>query len=435
MVKNKKTLELKKHVATIHSTNKLTLLQRKISNALLYNAYDELLEKEEHEIHISALCKLIGYNSNDHKMIKKALVELLSTVLEWNLVDGNRLDKEESGVWNASSIIADASIDGPLCTYSYSNKMKKLLYRPELYGRLNMAVQAKFHSSYGLALYENCIRYQDIGQTPWFSMQKFRKLMGVEEGKYKFFRDLKLRVIDKALEEVNQYSSITVTLQLRKQGKQVIALQFLIQSTQSQFVLDTNVHASPSLSELLKTKFGLSKAHITEVLVNYSEEYIQEKVNLIESSSSFAEGKIHNLAKYLLSALKEDYQTVKRSEVKKPSLEFKKDKKLIEEVIQAYARYKSKQIDEALYQMEEGARQQFIKQFFEYAADSIKTILGLQRKKYNEKTILNSPPIKGLLRHFASENLPSLHEMLMPIEKFVESWGDSYQQAWQRMGS
>jgi hypothetical protein len=156
MAVNEKTLELKKHVAAIHSSNKLSLVQRKIANALLFNAYDELLAKEEHQINVRTLCNLIGYDSNDYKTIKKALINLLSTVIEWNLVDGSRLDAE--GIWNASSIIADASIDGAVCTYSYSNKMKKLLYSPELYGRLNMVVQAKFQSTYGLALYENCIK-------------------------------------------------------------------------------------------------------------------------------------------------------------------------------------------------------------------------------------------------------------------------------------
>ncbi len=38
-----------------------------------------------------------------------------------------------------------------------------------------------------------------------------------------------------------------------------------------------------------------------------------EKISVVESSSSFVSGKIGNLAKYLMSALKEDYQATKRS--------------------------------------------------------------------------------------------------------------------------
>ena len=53
--------ELKKHAATIHCSNTLSLLQRKISNALLYHAYKELMLKEEHEISVKQLCNLIAY--------------------------------------------------------------------------------------------------------------------------------------------------------------------------------------------------------------------------------------------------------------------------------------------------------------------------------------------------------------------------------------
>ncbi|MBV9576840.1 MAG: replication initiation protein [Gammaproteobacteria bacterium] len=312
MSQSTKVLELKKHVAVIHSSNKLSLLQRKIANALLFNAYKELQEKDEHTIHIAKLCDMIGYDSHDHKSIKIALINLISTVLEWNLVDGEKLDSES--IWNASSMIAGASIKGAICTYSYSSQMKKLLYRPHVYGRLDMLVQAKFQSTYGLALYENCNRFQDIGQTPWFSIAKFRKLMGVEEGKYKIFRDFKSRVLDKAIEEVNKHSPLEVSAQLRKQNRQVISIQFLIKKTN---LLLTAMHANslePShLPDILKTQFNLSVKQIKNVLAEYEVPYIKEKMDLVLSSASFKKGKVKSLARYLLSALRDDYQMNKNN--------------------------------------------------------------------------------------------------------------------------
>lgn len=358
MIERRQTLELKKHVAAIHSTNKLTLLQRKIANALLFNAYDDLLGKEEHEIHISALCKLIGYDSNDHKTIKRALVNLLATVIEWNLVDGDRLDAE--GVWNASSIIADASIDGALCTYSYSNKMKRLLHRPELYGRLNMLVQAQFQSSYGLALYENCVRFQNIEQTPWFDMIQFRKLMGVEEKKYKIFRDFKHRVIDKAVEEVNQYASIHVLPQFQRNGRQVVAIQFRIQPSKPNSHHDAT---QQSVMEMLKLRFGLSAKQAKDVIMGYEEEYILQKIAVIESSTSFIQGKINHLANYLLRALKEDYQPAKSS-VRIPVREQYDEKQKIERNrAERYYRYQNKQILKLFNEQSDVNRQSMQKEF------------------------------------------------------------------------
>lgn len=306
------TLELKKHVAVIHSHSKISLLQRKISNALLFHAYDNLLTQDEHEIHISTLTKLIDYDSHDHKKIKHALMDLLATVVEWNIVDGDKLDKEQ--VWNASSIIADASIEGSLCTYSYSGKMRKLLYHPSVYGRLDMKVQSKFQSNYGLALYENCNRYQDIGQTPLFDLDKFRKLMGVDENKYKVFRDLKARVIDKSVEEINKYSSLIVEPKFKKINRQVTAIQFSIKKKATLDIQASEADLKNDLiSSILKSVYGLSQAQINTVLIQYGEEYIKEKIKIIEQSTSYHSGKIKNLGKYLLCALADDYQSVKKT--------------------------------------------------------------------------------------------------------------------------
>lgn len=384
MAEKEKSLELKKHVACIHSSNKLSLVQRKIANALLFNAYDELLVKDEHQIHIRAMCNLIGYDSNDYKTIKKALVNLLSTVIEWNLVDGSKVDSE--GVWNASSIISDASIDGAICTYSYSNKMKKLLYSPELYGRLNMMVQAQFQSTYGLALYENCIRYQNIEQTPWFDIAQFRKLMGIEEGKYPIFRDFKRRVLDKAIEEVNRYSPLEVSTKVQKQGRQVVAIQFVIKHSKALATAESTV-SSVNLSAILKEQFGFSKNQIEDTLTNYDETYILEKIQIIESSASYAQGKINHLAKYLLSALEEDYQPVKSTQ-RKPRVEktekaekpvkaeapkqeaFKlglgEDKKRLE-----YRRYQDKCIFDGFQQLSKVVQKKMLKEFEQYLGRSL----------------------------------------------------------------
>src|SRR5579883_2049948 len=128
--------ELKKHAATIHCSNTLSLLQRKITNALLYHAYKELMIKEEHEISIKQLCKLIAYHGNNHAAIKEALKGLLSTVIEWNVVS----DTTGAEDWTASSILASVSLKGPICLYAYSPRMKALLHSPSMFGKINLFI-------------------------------------------------------------------------------------------------------------------------------------------------------------------------------------------------------------------------------------------------------------------------------------------------------
>lgn len=413
MAEKEKTLELKKHVATIHSSNKLSLVQRKIANALLFNAYDELLVKEEHEIHIRGLCNLIGYDSNDYKTIKKALINLLSTVIEWNLVDGSKVDKE--GVWNASSIISDASIDGAICTYSYSNKMKKLLYSPDLYGRLNMMVQAKFQSTYGLALYENCIRYQNISQTPWFEIAQFRKLMGIEEDKYAIFRDFKRRVLDKAIEEVNKYSSLEVSCKVQKKARQVVAIQFLIKHSNETIEHEKGTDLL-TLSQQLKEQFGFSTNQIEETMSNYEEKYILEKISIVESSASFKKGKINNVAKYLLSALDGDYQFTKSSQdvlkakktapvkAEKP-VDFKKfeERQLID-----YRRYQERELMNVFNSLSKAAMKKTLKEFESSLGKSLYLDIYLRDGLAN---VLVLDQLREFIRHNKPDYLKSIKSL------------------------
>jgi len=56
---------LKKHVSAIHIGAKLTLLQRKLVNALLYNAYETLLTDQDHVINTRLLCEMIGFDSKN----------------------------------------------------------------------------------------------------------------------------------------------------------------------------------------------------------------------------------------------------------------------------------------------------------------------------------------------------------------------------------
>ena len=92
-----------------------------------------------------------------------------------------------------------------------------------MFGKIDLVIQSKFRSSYGLALYENCIRYRGLPNTKWFDMDLFKKLMGVPAGKYDVFRDFKRRVLDKAVDEVNMYSDLDHQCGIcerRSQGRQ-----------------------------------------------------------------------------------------------------------------------------------------------------------------------------------------------------------------------
>src|SRR3990167_9080619 len=312
---NENKKELKKHAATIHCSNTLSLLQRKVTNALLYHAYHELMTKDEHEITVKQLCTLIGYQGNNHAVIKEALRGLISTVIEWNVIHDDTGEE-----WTASSILASVSLKGPLCYYAYSPRMKQLLHSPSMFGKIDLVIQSQFRSSYGLALYENCIRYRGLPHTKWFDIELFKKLMGVLPGKYDIFRDFKRRVLDKAIEEVNAYSDLIIISEFIREGRKVKKIRFSLKERPKKKRLGMKAEpavgkSAQTLRLKLKQQFALSDEQIDGLLKSYPNEFIQEKIDLLEDAKTYREGKIKNISGYLMSAIKQDYQPIKKKDL------------------------------------------------------------------------------------------------------------------------
>lgn len=408
-----KDLELKKHVGSIHCSNTLSLLQRKISNVLLYHAYHELLEKEEHEISIKNLCVLIGYSSHDYDSIKKALKALISTVLEWNLLEDQKGVTED---WNASSILASVGIRGGICTYAYSNRLKKLLFMPEIYGRINITIQSRFKSNYALALYENCIRYQNLPYTRWFALATFRKLMGVPDHKYGIFRDFKRRVLDKSVEEVNSYSDISVEPEIEREGFKVNRIRFKLNARRipSDLIISPVRTASTNdeLLHELTTAFGFKVLAATKLLRDYDPNFIKEKMALIMASHAYTHNRVQNLTAYLKSALKENYSAPPSSKGSGISNTLARAKEQ-EMLKKQYSDYIAATIDNVYESLDSVSQALLHKEFASYLQNNNNTFV---LDKFQDKG-LNNRIVKSLFRTFMRENT---NELLPPLENFEQ---------------
>lgn len=315
--------EVKKHVGAIHTDGKLSLLQRKIANVLLFNAYDNLLTEEEHQIRIRDLAEFIGFDSNDRELLKDATRALMRVVIEWNILD----EKGREG-WSASPFLAQARIDpgSPMLVYAYSPDMRRKLYDPRIYARINLSVQREFRSGYALALYEQCVRYRVTGEmrsTGWRKLELWRRLLGVRPGQYGPFKDLRRRVIDKAVKEINRGSDILIAAEFKKEKRRVVEVRFMVRDNpQTTFKFDFSAGDSKSrrgkgegrgplsLVSPLHTRlltFGLSDTQASRILEEDDEERIAGNLDLIESQLE-AGKEIKNIPGYTLKAIEDDYR-------------------------------------------------------------------------------------------------------------------------------
>lgn len=300
---------VKKNVAAIHVSGKLTLLQRKLSNVLLLNAYDELTTKQAHSIDAKTLCLMIGYNSNDIDTLRGALKSLAETVAEWDM-----LDKDGKQEWGVSSLLSYAKLTAGVCEYAYSPALAEKLFDPKIFALINLNIQRRFTSGHGLALYENCFRFVRTGSTGWWEIELFRRLMGVSDSAYyESFKHLNAKIIKPAVIEVNKTSNIQVVPEFQKRGRKVSHIRFLIKENPQLAMFDIDdsegVRTSGVYEELVGQ--GVSDRLARQWIAEHGEDYVVEKLAYVAARAGGIKG---SAAQYLSAAIRDDYVDAKAAE-------------------------------------------------------------------------------------------------------------------------
>lgn len=226
---------LKKHAAAIHCSGELSLVERKLLNILLLNAYHDLLTKDVHIIPSKLLFSMLGWeDSNNVDGLKGPLKRLMSTIVEFNLMgDGGE-------VWQAMTLLSSAVLTDGQCRYSYAKDLAVKFYKPEIFAVINIAVQKKFKSNYALTLYENCVRFINVGSTGWWDLTTFRKIMGAKKNTYNEFKRLSSFVINVAMKEINEVSDIRIKVEYKKENRKVEALRFLVLSSPQHTLIESD---------------------------------------------------------------------------------------------------------------------------------------------------------------------------------------------------
>ncbi|WP_299083038.1 replication initiation protein [uncultured Ruegeria sp.] len=305
---------VKKNVAAIHISGKLTLLQRKLSNVLLLNAYDALTSAQTHTIDARTLAMMVGYNSNDFDTLRASLRALAETVAEWDM-----LDEQGRQEWGVSSLLSFAKLKAGVCEYAYSPALAQKLYDPKIYALINVQIQRNFSSGHGLALYENCYRFVRTGSTGWWALDVFRKLMGVDGSDYYgSFKHLNAKIIKPAVAEVNKSSDILIEPEFKKKGRTVTDIRFLIKGNPQKAMFEIDDGDGVRNLKIYKTlrEQGVSDRLARQWIAEHGEDYVQQKLDYVSG-----QGGIKSTLGYLSAALRDDYRAPENETAPEPSPE------------------------------------------------------------------------------------------------------------------
>lgn len=218
-------------LAIVPKSARITSLGRKAYNVLLYEAQDQGLERDVFRVPLDRVIRGVDFDSNDHALIKKHLRAMVSTTVEWQSPTTG-----EGAAWNVSGLLAHARLTkerGQVWVeWSYAINLKQELLEPTVFARLKLEIISQLRSHAGIALYEICTRYKDVGRT---ARQHWRWWRPVLSGQPESERTAKLEyrifkrdTLKPAIAEVCAVTDLEVELLEHKEGRFIAEIQFLI---------------------------------------------------------------------------------------------------------------------------------------------------------------------------------------------------------------
>jgi plasmid replication initiation protein len=308
---------IRKHVAIIHAYSLMSVLQRKIVNVLLYEATKVTNRVNNHHSSVAVECnipfsnlsKAVKFNSNNTQYLKEAIDGLASLKIEWNLLK----DKVPTDISFLNLRVLHGSptfYQDNTINFSFHKIMLDLLVNPSIYGTIDIDLQSEFESKYGHSLYENSTRFVNLQKNKIIPLETFRKILGVPEDKYPSMRELTRNVITPSVEEVNDRASFIVGLETIRVGRKITGFEVSVQSKTTSVITEGILNGSDSerIHKEIKATFGIINESVLENIINnYSEEYIEEKINYTKKCAKKERTGFYPIP-YFISAIKYDYK-------------------------------------------------------------------------------------------------------------------------------
>jgi plasmid replication initiation protein len=186
------------------------------------------------------------------------------------------------------SIIPIRNEAGEVCLeFMFSEKLRPFLLQLKEYTRIDLKEILPLKSGFSIRLLQifraqlNRMERHERESKISYSIEDFKSLLDISDS-YKDFRNLRKRVLDVVVEEINEKTSVSVDMDFQRAGRKVIAIDFILKDKARKKV------KTPKLT-LHELSFAQLKAY--ELLVDYGvNEGIALKQIIPRVKSSEAEG-------------------------------------------------------------------------------------------------------------------------------------------------
>ena len=130
----------------------------------------------------------------------------------------------------------------------------------EQFTKYELQQVSNLSSAYAVRLYELLIAWRSTGQTPVIELEEFRKKIGVLDDEYTRMGNFKDRVLHLAIDQVNEFTDITVKYEQHKKGRSIYGFSFSFKQKKS--VNTPNLEARDQNTLDIFTKLTDAQRHL-----------------------------------------------------------------------------------------------------------------------------------------------------------------------------
>lgn len=227
-----------------------TVQQQKIILYLISRIKPEQKKFEYEEFDIQDFCKICGIDQTSGKNYSdlKKTIKNISDKSFWVTFNDN---SEKLLRWIDNVEVKNQS--GALLI-KLDDNMKPFLLEIKEFTQYNLVNTLGMDSKYSIRLYELLKSYQNKNEAIIFQLDRFQNLVG---SNYEKWYDVRRKVIEPAMREINGHTDITVRYEVEKKGRAVNKIIFEVEGItghQEQFQVRLNQNEKLSKKVAVKKK-------------------------------------------------------------------------------------------------------------------------------------------------------------------------------------
>ena len=274
---------------------KITVYERKLYNVLLHRAQG-LGVQDEYSARMHEIIKDTDFGSNNTEHVKKALKNLMTTVVEWQSpTSGEIQDWEACVLLSGAAIRKNKTTKAVTLTWRYDLRIREQLLSPDRYARLIMESITQLRTHAAIALYEICVRYVDNpGRKTarqhwrWWRPVLCGQAYDATKGEYRYF---KRDVLLPAIAEINQCTELEISkpLEFKERDNKTIAdLQFEVRLKSSKVLSPAETKPLEKVQESdlyligLALKLGLTQDEAEKLYHQHGAEALKKGLSDLE---------------------------------------------------------------------------------------------------------------------------------------------------------